>query len=148
NRLSRFIVPEGSDRPDPKSEKILIELPEITCIHKGGSVAFGPDGFLYTTFGTDSANFPSEHAQRIDESLWAGVLRLDIDCQGGDVSHAPPRQPDPGKTAGYFIPNDNPFVGVPQAMEEFYSIGFRNPWRMSIDPQTGLVWVGDVGDRQ
>ena len=148
NRLSRFIVPDGSDRPDPKSEKILIELPEQTCIHKGGAAAFGPDGFLYTTFGTDGSTFPGEHAQRIDQSLWAGVLRIDVDCQGGEISHPPLRQPEIGKTAGYFIPNDNPFVGKPRAMEEFYSIGFRNPWRMSIDPKTGLVWVGDVGDRQ
>ncbi|HEY2882019.1 MAG TPA: PQQ-dependent sugar dehydrogenase, partial [Pirellulales bacterium] len=148
NRLSRFIVPPGADRADPKSETVLIELPEKTVVHKGGGLAFGLDGFQYATFGTDGEVIPNDHAQRIDEALWAGVLRLDVDCRGGEISHTPPRQPSVGKTANYFIPNDNPFVGMPRAMEEFYSIGFRNPWRMTVDRQTGQIWVGDVGDRR
>ena len=148
NRLSRFTVPPGSDFADSKSEAILIDLPEETMIHKGGAVAIGPDGFLYTTFGTDGSSLPNSHSQRIDEALWGGVLRIDVNCRGGDVSHQPLRQPSIGVTANYFIPNDNPFVRQPQAMEEFYSIGFRNPWRMTIDRQTGSVWVGDTGDRR
>ncbi|MCC7084828.1 MAG: PQQ-dependent sugar dehydrogenase [Pirellulales bacterium] len=148
NRLSRFKATSDGSRLDPDSEEILIQMPERTAVHKGGAVAFGPDGFLYTTFGTDGRHFPHEHAQRINHGLWGGVLRIDPDCRGGDTSHPPVKTPTVGKTAGYFIPNENPFVGQPDALEEFYSLGFRNPWRMSVDQKTGLVWVGDVGDRR
>src|SRR5690606_15682085 len=80
--------------------------------------------------------------------LWSGLLRIDVDCQGGSVSHPPPRKPSVGLADHYFIPNDNPFVGVPNALEEFYSIGLRNPWRFAIDAPTGRIWVADVGDRR
>jgi uncharacterized repeat protein (TIGR03806 family) len=148
NRLSRFTLAENAKQADEKSEVILIEMPETTTIHKGGGLQFGPDGFLYVTFGTDARHFPHTHTQKINYGLWAGVLRLDVDCRGGKISHAPLRQPSVGHTANYFIPNDNPFVGQQSALEEFYSIGLRNPWRLSIDQQTGRVWVGDVGDRR
>ncbi len=148
NRLSEFVVPAGSVQAEANGERVLIEMPEKTAVHKGGGLAFGPDGFLYTTFGTDGRRFPHEHSQRIDRGLFAGVLRLDVDCRGGALSHPPPRQPTIGKTAHYFIPHDNPFVGRAGALEEFYALGFRNPWRLSIDRATGGVWVGDVGDRR
>jgi uncharacterized repeat protein (TIGR03806 family) len=73
---------------------------------------------------------------------------LDVDCRGGEVSHVPRRRPTTAKTAGYFIPNDNPFVGRENALEEFYAIGLRNPWRMSFDRQTGQLYVTDPGDRR
>ncbi|HWO08416.1 MAG TPA: PQQ-dependent sugar dehydrogenase, partial [Polyangiaceae bacterium] len=47
----------------------------------------------------------------------------------------------------YFIPNDNPFVGQPGVLEEFYALGLRNPHRMTHDPVDDLVWIGDVGDQ-
>lgn len=55
------------------------------------------------------------------------------------------RQPVAGRTQGYCIPNDNPFVGQSNALEEFWSIGLRNPFRLSLEPTTGEVWVADVG---
>jgi uncharacterized repeat protein (TIGR03806 family) len=148
NRLSRFVANSDGTRVDEKSETVLIEMPEETAIHKGGALQFGSDKFLYATFGTDARHFPHAHSQHIDYGLWAGVLRLDVDCRGGDVSHAPLRQPSVGRTASYYIPNDNPFVGRENALEEFYSIGLRNPWRMTIDTETNRVFVGDVGDRR
>ena len=45
----------------------------------------------------------------------------------------------------YRIPPDNPWVGVAGARPEIYAMGFRNPWRFSIDPTTRRLWVGDVG---
>src|SRR5262245_51103764 len=111
NRLSRFKLAADGRHADEKSEVVLIEMPEKTSIHKGGAVDFGNDGFLYVTFGTDSQKFPHEHSQRINYGLWAGLLRIDVDCQGGEVSHAPVKKPRVGHAANYFIPNDNPFVG-------------------------------------
>lgn len=147
-RVSQFRVPEGSTTADAESEVVLIHQPDENPSHNGGSILFGPDGFLYVTIGDDDVRHPNPHAQHIDRKLFSGVLRIDVDCLGGKISHPPPRQPNRGRTANYYIPNDNPFVGVPNALEEFYAIGFRNPWRASFDRKTDKLWVSDVGERR
>src|SRR5690606_4598025 len=52
----------------------------------------------------------------------------------------------PTYTANYFIPNDNPWQNAGGSiLEEFYAIGLRSPHRMTFDPATGRIWLGDVG---
>lgn len=146
NRLSKFKTEK--DRPDQvdlKSEQILIDQPDQHQSHNGGGLVFGPDGFLYLALGDD--NSARKHAQVITGDLFSGVLRLDVDCKGGEISHPPRRQPKTGRTNGYFIPNENPFVEFPDALEEFFALGFRNPWRMSFDRVTRRLYVSDAGDR-
>lgn len=130
--------------------QVLIQQLDEDIWHNGGALAFGADGFLYVGVGDEGGSTPDQfaNAQRIDRDLFCGVLRIDVDCRGGDVSHPPPRQPESGRTAHYYIPNDNPFVGVPGALEEFWATGLRNPHRMAFDPQTGWLWVGDVGQQR
>jgi hypothetical protein len=60
-------------------------------------------------------------------------------------------------STNYSVPNDNPFVTTPFQWErntnvdqafirtEYWAVGLRNPWRFSIDPMNGRVWLGDVG---
>ena len=149
NRLSRFHVdPNNTCSVDLESEMVLIDQPDQRQAHNGGSLQFGPDDFLYLALGDDALETPNPNAQTITRDLFAGILRLDVDCQGGQVSHPPPRQPRTGKTSGYFIPNDNPFVGRPEALEEYYALGLRNPWRMSFDRKNGRLYAADVGDRR
>jgi len=63
--------------------------------------------------------------------LLSSILRINVD------------RPEPGKH--YSIPPDNPFVKTPGARPEIWAYGFRNPWKMSFDPKSGDLWVGDVG---
>lgn len=142
-RLSRFTWDPTSRTFLPASELKLIEEVETRALHNAGRMQFGPDGFLYFGNGDD---LNTANHQRVDRALFAGIFRIDVDSRGGAISHPPPRQPDGGHTQGYFIPNDNPFVGVPNAMEEFFALGFRNPYALSFDRQTGALWAGDVGD--
>lgn len=142
-RLSRFSWDPTSRTFLPGSEFKLVEEVETRALHNAGRIQFGPDGFLYFGNGDD---LNAANHQRVDRALFAGIFRIDVDARGGAISHAPPRQPAGGTTQGYFIPNDNPFVGVPNALEEFFALGFRNPYAISFDRQTGALWAGDVGD--
>ncbi|MEZ6105970.1 MAG: PQQ-dependent sugar dehydrogenase [Pirellulaceae bacterium] len=142
NRLSRFEL-EGETVVD---ELVLIDQLNENLWHNGGGLAFGPDGFLYVGIGDEGTNGDGlQNGQRIDRDLYCGILRLDVDQRGGDVSHPIVKQPATGRTQGYFIPNDNPFVGRAGALEEFWAHGLRNPYRIAFDSANGRLWAADVG---
>jgi uncharacterized repeat protein (TIGR03806 family) len=146
NRLSRFPVDRTTMRAQLEQEVVLIDQTDPDAWHNAGCLQFGSDGFLYVAVGDGGGlNDQFGNAQRIDRGLFSGILRLDVDCRGGEVSHPPPRQPTDGRTADYFIPSDNPFVGQSDVLEEFWSLGLRNPHRIAFDPQTDELWVADVG---
>jgi glucose/arabinose dehydrogenase len=144
-RLSRFVVDMATGTADPAGELVLIEQLDQHLWHQGGAILFHPrDGYLYITLGDEGGGrCVYGNCQRIDRDLFAGVLRIDVDC--GPASHPIPRQPDTGTTAHYCIPDDNPFVGMPGVLEEFYALGLRSPHRMTHDPVDDLIWIGEVG---
>lgn len=145
-RVSRFERDNADLAARAASEQVLIEQWDEDHAHNGGCLQFGPDGFLYISVGDEGQHSDLlANSQRIDRDLFSGVLRIDVDQIGGDVSHQPPRQPQSGTTAHYFIPNDNPFVGRDGALEEFWAIGMRSPHRMAFDQVTGQLWGSDVG---
>jgi uncharacterized repeat protein (TIGR03806 family) len=61
------------------------------------------------------------------------------------VSHPIVRHPESGTSANYYVPNDNPFVGAANVLEEFYAVGLRNPHRMTHDAIDNITWIGEVG---
>jgi uncharacterized repeat protein (TIGR03806 family) len=140
DRLSRFIVTNGIAAL--ASELVLVDQAGDSVWHNGGGMFFHPtNGFLYWTDGDDERSNP----QIINDKLFAGVFRIDVDMRGGSISHPIPRQPTLGTTANYYIPNDNPFVDQTNVLEEFFGLGLRSPHRMTIDPPTGKIYIGDVG---
>jgi len=143
DRLERYTL-DANGVAIPDSVKIFVDLTNQTVWHHGGGMFFHPtNGFLYWTDGDNSVG---DNDQIINKSLYSGVFRIDVDCRGGDISHAPPRQPTGGFTANYFIPNDNPFVGQSNVLEEFFCLGLRSPHRMTYDPPSGNIFIGDVGE--
>ena len=143
DRLERYTL-DADGVAIPDSVKIFVDLTNQTVWHHGGGMFFHPtNGFLYWTDGDNSVG---DNDQIINKSLYSGVFRVDVDCRGGDISHAPPRQPTGGFTANYFIPNDNPFVGQANVLEEFFCLGLRSPHRMTIDLMSGKIFIGDVGE--
>lgn len=135
--VSRFKVSKDDpNKADPASEEKLIEVAHPFWNHKGGTICFGPDGFLYIAIGDGgAADDPHNNGQNL-QSLLGKVLRIDVD------------QKDRGKK--YAIPKDNPLIGrmannLPLAQPEIYAYGIRNIWRMSFDRKTGTLWAADVG---
>ena len=140
-RVSRFLVTKTDPpRIDPDSEEIVLTF--LQGGHNGGDLHFGRDGMLYISTGdATSPNPPDALNTGQDVSdLLSSILRIDINRK------------DPGKK--YAVPKDNPFVpphappsqgGEKIARPEIWAYGFRNPWRMSFDSETGELFVGDVG---
>ncbi len=155
-RLSRFTVILQSGKPvaSPATEQILIQQYDRQEWHDSGCMMFGPDGYLYLGIGDEGgANDQYNVGQKINERLFGGILRIDVDKKPGN--HPIRRQPTqlsmpagwPGSfTANYWIPADNPFNDVSGAkLEEFYAMGLRNPYRFAYDAVSGRTWIGDVG---
>jgi len=140
--VSRFTLAKGSSTvADPESEEVILKIPQPFWNHNGGTIAFGPDGYLYIGLGDGgSGNDPEGNGQNL-RTLLGSILRIDVDGK------------QDGK--GYAIPSDNPFVNHVvtvdrkgqklMAMPEIYAYGLRNIWRMAFDRETGKLWVGDVG---
>jgi len=132
NVVSRFRLKAGDKSvADPASEEEIIRFEKPFWNHDGGSMAFGPDGYLYISHGDGGAGGdPHENGQNL-KTLLGKVLRIDVDRKS------------PGKN--YAIPADNPFVSQKDARPEIWAYGLRNVWRIAFDHQTGMLWGGEVG---
>jgi len=143
DRVSEFIVSPGNPTiTDMSSERILIDQDDPQSNHNGGTLAFGPDGYLYVSIGdgggandNGAGHVPDWYlvntggnGQDVYANLLGNILRIDVN-----------------NGAPYGIPPDNPFVNGP-GKDEIYAYGFRNPYRFSIDMGgTHQLIVGDAG---
>ena len=163
-RLSEFAA--RPERADAESERPLIEIDWINRKHNGGGLAFGPGGLLFVGIGDgggvhgvpevwsppkaegesplssltpeDPFRLPAEFhhydgwAQDLSR-LHGKILRIDV--------NAPP-----AAGLAYAIPADNPFAGEPGARPEIWALGFRNPFRIAPDPESGALFVNGVAE--
>jgi glucose/arabinose dehydrogenase len=129
-RITRYhIDPKPPYKFDPKSALLILDW--ASDGHNGCAVGFGKDGMLYITTGDGTSDSDTNVVGQGLDHLLAKVLRIDVD------------NPAPGKT--YSVPKDNPFVNRAGARPETWCYGLRNPWRLTVDPVTGDIWVGQNG---
>jgi glucose/arabinose dehydrogenase len=127
--ISEFrAAPPASDTADPASERELLFVRQPFANHNGGGLAFGNDGRLYIALGDGgSGGDPFGNAQDLGTPL-GKILRIDVDAG-----------------TPFAVPSDNPFLSRPGAFPALWAYGLRNPWRISFDPATGDLFIGDVG---
>ncbi|MGV9631629.1 PQQ-dependent sugar dehydrogenase [Streptomyces sp. NPDC003487] len=148
NRLSRFVL-KTDGTLDLASEKQILDVPTTRglCCHVGGDIDFDAAGNLYLSTGDDTNPFQSDGYTPIDEradrnpgfdaqrtagntnDLRGKILRIKVNADGS-----------------YSIPDGNLFApGTAKTRPEIYAMGFRNPFRFSVDKKTGILYVGDYG---
>ncbi|MGY8771583.1 MAG: PQQ-dependent sugar dehydrogenase [Pirellulales bacterium] len=130
--ISRFNVSKNDpNKADLASEEIVMLIPQPYWNHNGGTISFGPDGYLYISLGDGGlGNDPHGNGQKLS-TLYGSILRIDVNKKDGSRNYA--------------IPKDNPFVNRRFAQPEIYAYGVRNIWRHGFDRETGTLWAGEVG---
>lgn len=146
NVLSRFQM--QGDELLMDSEIVLLEVgvQRAECCHTGGSIAWDAAGNLYLSTGDNTnphaSNGFSPSDEREGRGPWdAQKSSANTNDLRGKIIRIKP-QPD----GTYTIPEGNLFpVGTPKTRPEIYTMGHRNPYRISVDQKTGYVYWGEVG---
>ncbi len=133
--ISKFKVAGGAAAltVSPAAEQVMLVVPHPTYHnHNGGMLAFGPGAKLFISTGDGGGEGDPVGLSQTGRTLTGKILRIDI--QHGCTPHPL-----------YCVPSDNPLAAFPQYRGEVWDVGLRNPWRFSIDPANGNLWIGDVG---
>lgn len=138
--LARYQTSADPNVANAASREVLLSLPKPRggCgptgtpfnNHNGGTIAFGPDGFLYWGLGDGGSGGDPCNLAQDDGSYFGKMLRLDVSG---------------GLGGGYAVPASNPFRAPGLPLDEIWAKGLRNPFRFSFDRGTGNLWIGDVG---
>jgi glucose/arabinose dehydrogenase/type 1 glutamine amidotransferase/PKD repeat protein len=147
NRLSRFKWNPTARELDLATEQKLLEVDQDRgiCCHNGGDFAWDATGNLYLSTGDDTNPFESDGSAPIDErpnrnpAFDAQRSSANTDDLRGKILRIKPHPSDPR----YTVPAGNLFKSG--GRREIYAMGFRNPFRIAVDKETGLVYVGDYG---
>lgn len=150
--IVRFSVSKDNpNKADPKSSKVILQIEQPWYNHNGGSIEFGPDGYLYIGSGDGGWEGDPYNAGQDLNTLLGKMLRIDVDTD-----------------APYAIPPSNPFTqtsymakpilmelfGIPEkdfavlhtrARPEIWAYGLRNPYEFSFDRKTGDLYIAEVG---
>ncbi|WP_139984516.1 ThuA domain-containing protein [Nocardioides litoris] len=134
-----------------EQELLQVEADRGICCHAGGAIDFDADGNLYLSTGDDSNPFASDGYAPLDERLTRNPA---YDAQRSSANTNDLRgkvlriKPDP-TAKSYTIPQGNLFREAAdtagKTRPEIYAMGFRNPFRMTVDKRTGYVYLGEYG---
>ncbi len=129
--IAEYKLSPNSNKVDINSSRIILSLEKPDGNHNGGCMQFGPDGYMYVSFGDGGGqhDMHGEIGNGQNLGTWLGkILRIDVNTN-----------------SGYKVPKDNPFIGRKNVKPEIWAYGFRNPWRFSFDKISRQLFAGDVG---
>ncbi|WP_446045742.1 ThuA domain-containing protein [Streptomyces olivaceus] len=148
NRLSRFVLKDDGSLDTASEKKVLdVAASRGTCCHVGGDIAFDAEGNLYLSTGDDSNPFSSDGFTPIDERADRNPA-FDARRSAGNTNDLRGKllRIKVAEDGSYTVPEGNLFEpGTEKTRPEIYAMGFRNPFRISVDQKTGTVYVGDYG---
>lgn len=147
-RLVRMKYDTEKDTLLPSTEQVLLRVPvkRTDCCHTGGSIAWDKQGNLYLSTGDDINPFGNDGYGALDgrpgRANWDGrSTSSNTNDLRGKVLRIKPRP-----EGGYDIPAGNLFpAGTAKTRPEIYTMGTRNPYRISVDQRTNYLYWGDVG---
>ncbi|MDB5241015.1 MAG: HHIP-like protein 1, partial [Spirosoma sp.] len=152
NRLVRVKWDDAKDELLLNTEQLLLTVAEHRtydkddCCHTGGSIAWDRQGNLYLSAGDNTNPFYSKgfspSDDRPDRTKFNALLSSsNTNDLRGKILRIKPRA-----EGGYDIPEGNLFPkGTKGARPEIYTMGHRNPYRISVDQRTGFLYWGEVG---
>jgi PKD repeat protein/glucose/arabinose dehydrogenase len=146
DRVSRFTL--NGNTLDLASEKVVLTIPvqRDECCHAGGALEFDHDGNLYIATGDNTNPFASDGYAPTDErpgrAAWdAQRTSANTNALNGKILRITPQA-----DGTYTVPDGNLFApGTDKTRPEIFAMGFRNPFRIGLDEQSGAILVADYG---
>ena len=153
NRLSRFKFKDGVFDLDSEQKILDVGSQREICCHTGGSIAFGPGGLLFLSTGDNSTPFDEKDVKYVNSGYAPlndipGKQQYDARRSSGNTNDLRGKilRIKVNEDGSYDIPEGNLFpVGTDKTRPEIYTMGHRNPYRISVDPKNGYLYWGDVG---
>lgn len=146
-RIAAYSVSDDDPNvADPDSGELILEIADDPYInHNGGNLVFGPDGYLYWSTGDGgSAGDPYENAQNF-RNLYGIIGRIDVSTTESGRAYAIPEDNPFAQSGRVQLSAEDPAAYHPGARGEIWAYGLRNPWEFSFDPETGELYIADVG---
>lgn len=136
-----------NDKLVETSKKVVLEVAtqREQCCHTGGGMVWDRAGNLYLSTGDNTSPRATAYApidERPDRYPW------DAQKSSGNTNDLRGKiiRIHPEADGTYTIPDGNLFAkGASKTRPEIYTMGHRNPWRLSIDSKTNYLYWGEVG---